>query len=55
MVKVDKLNNLGLKLKEIMTDEERFESTVENFTSLIFYILLGIGIPFMIHLILQIV
>ncbi len=53
MIKMDKHSNLNVKMKEIMFNEEFFEATVEKFTSIIFFILLGIGIPFMIHLILQ--
>ncbi|WP_158095077.1 hypothetical protein [Gottfriedia luciferensis] len=49
MVKMDKLANL----KEIMLNEELFEETVEKLTSIAFFILIGIGIPFMFHIILQ--
>lgn len=53
MIKVDKQSNSGLKMKEFMFNEEFFEASVEKFTSVVFFILLGLGIPFMIHIILQ--
>lgn len=53
MIKVDKQSYLSLKLKEFFTNEEYFETTVEKYTTYLFFILLGLGIPFMIHIILQ--
>ena len=49
MIKMDKLANL----KEIMFNEELFEETVNKLTTTLFFILIGLGIPFMIHIILQ--
>ncbi|XRG80691.1 hypothetical protein V5E38_10475 [Rossellomorea sp. GAMAL-10_SWC] len=49
MIKMDKLANL----KEIMVNDELFEKAVEKLTKIAFFILIGIGIPFMIHIILQ--
>lgn len=53
MLKLDKQSNSSLKMKEVMFNEELFEASVEKFTSVIFFILIGLGIPFMIHIILQ--
>ncbi|WP_179865364.1 MULTISPECIES: hypothetical protein [unclassified Bacillus (in: firmicutes)] len=49
MIKMDKLANL----KEIMVNDDKFEEAAEKLTTVAFFILLGIGIPFMIHIILQ--
>lgn len=53
MLKMDKHSNASLKIKEVIFNEESFEATVEKFTTVFFFILIGLGIPFMIHIILQ--